>query len=124
MKTNKGIENLIPESHVLTAEERSRGGVNSAQNKRIRRKASAIAEDILSCKLRAEDIPEGITVEDDTVISGIIAQLARKSLDGSLKACEMLLSLTGDYSKQMKIEAVTAVEDESLRLMEEYFARK
>lgn len=116
MSKDNRSKNLIPEAHKLTAEERSRGGINSGESRRERRKAYEIAESILSGSLRKEDIPEGIELDNADVITGIIAALARKSLDGNIRAAEMLLTISGDYSKKMELNSNNVIiEDASLR---------
>lgn len=120
MSKDNRSKNLIPEAHKLTAEERSKGGINSGESRRERKKAYEVAESILSGSLRTEDIPEGIELDNADVITGIIATLARKSLDGNIRAAEMLLTISGDYSKKMDLN--TTIDDESLRRMNEDFA--
>jgi len=123
MKPNKGHENLIPESHKLTPEEKSRGGINSAQSRREKKRSAEIAEDILSMTLRPEDIPEGIELTDADIKTGIIAMLARSALDGKTKSAEIILSLIGEYSQKMDINNTLNIEDASTIEMEDYFAR-
>lgn len=123
MSNNRRKENLIPAAHKLTTEERSRGGINSGESRRERKKAYEAAERILSGSLRSEDIPEGIDLKDADIITGIVAQLARKSLDGNVRAAELLLGISGDYNRRMELETHTSYEDESAREMEKYFAR-
>jgi len=123
MSKDKRKENLIPGSHKLTAEERSRGGINSAQSRREKRRSAEIAEDILSMTLRPEDIPKGIELTDADIKTGIIAMLARSALDGKTKSAEIILSLIGEYSQKMDINNTLNIEDASTIEMEEYFAR-
>ena len=118
---DKRIENLIPAAHKLTTEERSKGGINSGEVRRERRRAYEAAESILSGSLRMEDVPEGIELNDTDVITGIIAALARKSLDGNVRAAELLLTISGDYSKKMELDTHTSFEDPSSREMEKFF---
>ena len=118
MKKDKRAENLIPEAHKLTAEERSKGGINSGEVRRERKRASVVVESILSGSLRKEDAPEGIEIEDADIITGIIAQLTRKALDGNIRAAEMVLTISGDYSKKMELDTNNVIiEDASLRRM-------
>lgn len=123
MKSNKGRENLIPESHKLTAEERSRGGINSAQSRREKRRSAEIAEDILSMTLRPEDIPKGIELTDADIKTGIIAMLARSALDGKTKSAELILNLIGEYSPKLDVNNNLIIEDDSTREMDAFFAR-
>ena len=52
------------------------------------------------------------------VLTGIIAVLCKKALNGNLKSAELLLTLTGDYAKKMEVQA--DVYDESSALFGEY----
>ena len=120
----RGHENLIPGVHKLTREENRRGGVNSGVARRQKRSASEVAKMILEGSLRGEDIVEGIEVDDNSVICGIVAMLARKGLDGNVKATELLLTLAGEYEPRASVKANVVRDDESLRELDEYFARK
>lgn len=78
-------ENLIPASHKLTVEEQSRGG-----------KASAVSRSFRSAtKKRLREHPE--------LFNEIITMLMEKSLDGDLKAFELVLELSGESPKQMEL---------------------
>ena len=78
-------ENLIPAAHKLTVEEQSRGG-----------KASAVSRSFRSAtKKRLREHPE--------LFEEIITMLMEKSLDGDLKAFELVLELSGESPKQMEL---------------------
>lgn len=78
-------ENLIPAKHKLTVEEQSRGG-----------KASAVSRSFRSAtKKRLHEHPE--------LFEEIVTMLTDKTLNGDLKALELLLELSGESPKQMEI---------------------
>ena len=90
-------ENLIPASHKLTVEEQSRGG-----------KASAVSRSFRSAtKKRLREHPE--------LFEEIITMLMEKSLDGDLKAFELILELSGESPKQMEL----ALKKRELKLKEQ-----
>ena len=90
-------ENLIPASHKLTVEEQSRGG-----------KASAVSRSFRSAtKKRLREHPE--------LFNEIITMLIDKSLDGDLKAFELILELSGESPKQMEL----ALKKRELKLKEQ-----
>ena len=90
-------ENLIPAAHKLTVEEQSRGG-----------KASAVSRSFRSAtKKRLREHPE--------LFEEIITMLIEKSLDGDLKAFELVLELSGESPKQMEL----ALKKRELKLKEQ-----
>ena len=120
------MSNLIPGQHKLTVEEQSEGGKKSAKVRSQRRKAREIAEEILSMPIKKgkltdlDDINGFDQIENTDVLTSVIAGITRKAIDGSVRHAEMLLMLTGDYSKKMEIKPI--VEDESLeRLQREIY---
>lgn len=124
MQNDKRKSNLIP--HVLTPDENSIGGKNSARNRRNRKRAREVAEIMLSLPMHAgqmtniDDINSLLESDDmnTDVLTGIIAVLCKKALNGNLKSAELLLTLTGDYAKKMEVQA--DVYDESSALFGEY----
>ena len=123
---DKRSQNLIPQAHVLTPDESSTGGKNSARNRRNRKRAREVAEIMLSLPMHAgrmtnvEDINNLLESEDvnTDVLTGIIAVLCRKALDGNYRSAELLLTLSGDYTKKMEIQA--DVYDESSAMLGDY----
>lgn len=90
-------ENLIPAAHKLTVEEQSRGG-----------KASAVSRSFRSAtKKRLREHPE--------LFEEIITMLIDKTLNGDLKALELLLELFGESPKQMEL----ALKKRELKLKEQ-----
>lgn len=127
MQKDKRAENLIPQAHVLTPDESSIGGKVSAQNRRNRKRAREVAEIMLSLPMHAgqmtniEDINNLLESDADLntdVLTGIIATLCKKALAGNYRATELLLTLSGDYSKRMEVSA--DVHDESSALLGDY----
>ena len=126
MQKDKRAENLIPQAHVLTPDESSIGGKNSARNRRNRKRAREVAEIMLSLPMHAgkmtnvEDINNLLESDDmnTDVLTGIIAVLCKKALNGNYRSAELLLTLSGDYSKKMELQA--DIYDESSALLGNY----
>lgn len=78
-------KNLKPGAHKLTVEEQSKGGKSSGVSRGLR---SAI-------KKRLREEPETVQKICDMIID--------KTLDGDLKALELLVELLGESPKQMEI---------------------
>jgi len=107
--------NLIPGAHKLTPEENRLGGIKSGISKRERKRALEVARDILSMPVDngsltdVDDVPSLKDASEVTldVLSSILAKLAQKAINGDVKACKMLLTLSGDYSErqELKLEA-------------------
>lgn len=118
--------NLIPGQHKLTVEELSKGGKKSAKVRSQRKKAREIAEEVLSMPIKKgkltdlEDINGLDRVENTDVLTAIIASIARKATEGSVRHAEMLLTLTGDYSKKMEVRPVI---DDQADFLKDYFER-
>ena len=78
-------KNLIPGAHKLTVEEQSKGG-----------KASGVSRGFRSAvKKRLKD--------DPLLFDAIISKLIEMSLDGDLKAIDLLLELSGESPRQMEL---------------------
>lgn len=124
MQKDNPISNL--NQHVLTPDEQSIGGKNSARNRRNRKRAREVAEIMLSLPMHAgqmtniNDINNLLESDDmnTDVLTGIIAVLCKKALNGNYRSAELLLTLSGDYSKRMEIQA--DVHDESSALLGNY----
>jgi hypothetical protein len=119
------MSNLIPGQHKLTVEEQSEGGKKSAKVRSQRRKAREIAEEILSMPIKKgkltdlDDINGFDQIENTDVLTSVIAGITRKAIDGSVRHAEMLLMLTGDYSKKMEVKPV--IDDDQLAVLREEF---
>ena len=89
-------QNLIPGAHKLTVEEQSKGGKKSAVSRSFRS----------ATKKRLKEHPE--------LFDEIISMLERMSLEGDLKALDLLLELSGESPKQMEL----ALKKRELKLKE------
>lgn len=78
-------KNLIPGAHKLTVEEQSKGGKKSAVSRSFRS----------ATKKRLKERPE--------LFDEIISMLEQMSLNGDLKALDLLLELSGESPKQMEL---------------------
>lgn len=124
-------KNLKPIRSVSEAREKgAKGGKASGKVRAEKKAARDIAEVILSMPAEAGnlvDIEDADSLDDilhsnPSVKAAIIAKLARKAADGNIKAAELLLSITGDYSKSVSV-GITDI-DKSAAELDEYFARK
>ena len=123
--------NLKPIRSVSEAREKgAKGGKASGKVRAEKKAARDIAEVILSMPAEAGDLADiddadsldDILHSNPSVKAAIIAKLAKKAADGNIKAAELLLSLTGDYSKSVSM--AIAPTDKSLTEIDKYFARK
>ena len=130
MTHSKAKENLIPQAHVLTVDEQSKGGKASGVSRRQRKRVKDVADILLALPVEVGevvDIENLQTINDDTnidVITAISCEIIRQALDGNLNAIKLLFTLTGEYSTRYNIQACEVVDDESAREIDEYFARK
>lgn len=99
-------DNLIPGAHKLTREENSLGGINSAISRRAKKRALEIARDILSMPVdegSPTDVSEMSSLKDASeitldVLSLILVNMSKKAINGDLRACRDLLTISGDYT--------------------------
>lgn len=116
------MSNLIPGQHKLTVEEQSEGGRRSAEVRQQRKRAREIAETIFSLPLHKGetiDLADARSLDDckdADSLTVIIASLVKKATEGSVRHAELLLTLTGDYSKKVSLEHKP--DDETLKLLE------
>ena len=113
--------NLIPQAHVLTVDEQSKGGKKSGEvrreNKMIQEMVGnetfqKILEKIVSMYLKNgkhTDLEKTKSFEDfkgknPTVKVSILVSLVQKALKGDIRAIELLLAILGE-SPSIKIEA-------------------
>lgn len=129
--TDKRHENLIPQAHALTVEEQSKGGKASGVARRNRKRVREVADVLLALPISkgdVTDLEQLQTISEDTntdVITGILCNLIRQALDGSLRATQILFTMTGEYSNRYNIQAdATVHRDESLERLEEILRRK
>ena len=83
MANNK---NLVPQAHVLTVDEQSRGGKQSAR----KRKEKKLFKDALLLLLETEN-KDGKTYQDAVVVG-----LVKRSATGDPRAIELLLRIIGE----------------------------
>ena len=123
--------NLKPIRSVSEAREKgAKGGMASGKVRAEKKAARDIAEVILSMPAEAGnlvDIDDVDSLDDilhsnPSVKAAIIARLAKKAADGNIKAAELLLSITGDYSKSVSVGITD--KDKSAAELDKYFARK
>ena len=107
-------DNLIPQAHVLTVDELSKGGQNSAEARRRKRDIRLALEALLE-----KDITDkhGNTMSTAEAIA--IKQI-EKALKGDTKAFEVVRDSAGQKPSD-KIDVT--VNDDSTKEMNEYFAR-
>lgn len=105
-------DNLIPQAHKLTSEEKRLGGVNSSISRKEKKRALEVARDILSMPVdngSLTDVDDVSSLKDASevtldVLSSILAKLAQKAINGDVKACKMLLTISGDYSERQELK--------------------
>lgn len=111
-------DNLIPEAHKLTPEEKSLGGVNSVISRRAKKRALEIAREILSMPVDSgapKEVEEMSSLKDASevtldVLTLILVNMSKKAIQGDLRACRDLLTISGDYSTKQEVKIET--EDE------------
>ena len=108
--SQKSLNNLIPQAHVLTDEDRAKG----KQVQRERRSAQAAVNRILSCKLTPKQLKQyesmGNTVTgDETVIDLLMAGQARAAVDGSEKCARLILEYAGERSSINNAEGLISL---------------
>ena len=102
-------ENLIPQAHVLTVEEQSKGGKMSGEKRRQRKTLAEIGDmignlDIKSEKNRAILREAGIADEDMINDVGMIFRLNLKAQNGDTRAIELLSKLRGQFKEVQSVE--------------------
>lgn len=91
----------IPERkrHILTREDRSKGGTNSSEGKRERRKMKELINLAFSDIVKDEN-GEALNRKLMTAIN-----LVKKASEGDLKAIELALKVNGEYENKVDISA-------------------
>lgn len=102
-------QNLIPQAHVLTVEEQSKGGKISGEKRRQRKTLAEIGDmignlDIKSEKNRAILREAGIADEDMINDVGMIFRLNLKAQNGDTRAIELLSKLRGQFKEVQSVE--------------------
>lgn len=107
-------DNLIPQAHVLTVDELSRGGQNSAEARRRKRDIRLALEALLEKDISDKNGNVMTTTE------AIALKQIEKALKGDTKAFEVVRDTVGQKPTD-RIDLT--VNDDSAKEMDEYFAR-
>lgn len=104
------LNNLIPQAHVLTDEDRAKG----KQVQRERRSAQAAINRILSSKLTPKQIKQyelmgNTATGDETVIDLLMAGQARAAVDGSEKCARLILEYAGERASINNAEGLVSL---------------
>lgn len=127
LKKGKGFDSRTTEEQRKIARQ---GGIASGKARAEKKAARAIVEAVFSMPTGAGELTDlddvnsldEILQRNPSVKTAIIAGLAKKASEGNIKAAELLLSLSGEYSASVKM-AIQPI-DESAKELDEYFARK
>lgn len=113
-------KNLIPQAHVLTVEELSRGGVNSARARKKRKAFKQVFNELLAGELTpelAEALNEkstalGIDTAGFTVAEYIGLAQVVKAVSGDTKAFEVIRDTVGEKpadKQELDIKAIPKI---------------
>lgn len=97
-------DNLIPQAHVLTVEEASRGGIASGEARRAKKSRKELALEIANAKITNEAIKTkvkeitGLDDEDITGDAAVINGIYTEALNGNVQAFDRWEKLTSDDS--------------------------
>ena len=102
-------QNLIPQAHVLTVEEQSKGGKVSGEKKRQRKTLAQIGDMIGGLKVTSEknrEIMRQAGISDEDMIRDVesIFRLQLKASNGDAKSIELLAKLRGQFKEQIQAE--------------------
>lgn len=102
-------QNLIPQAHILSVEEQSKGGIKSGEVRRRKKTLAQIGDmigalEIKSPKNRAIMSKAGIKDEDLINDVGMMFRLNLKAQNGDIRATELLAKLRGQYKEQVSAE--------------------
>jgi len=103
-------QNLVPQAHVLTVEEASKGGKASGLARKQKRTMREIAEAIGNMELKNPKLLasmheagfEDPITNDDAAFFGLI----RKAMTGDPSAMKLLAEMRGQYSTRVEVEPV------------------
>lgn len=104
--------NLIPQAHVLTVEEQSKGGKKSGEVRREKKTFQELAETLMSMPMKngkCTDIDKIKSFADfkgknPTIKLSMLIAVMQKGLKGDLRAVELILAILGE-NPSIKIEA-------------------
>lgn len=105
-------QNLIPQAHVLTVEEASKGGKRSGETRRLKKTVKEELESLMSMPMKngknieVENIKNfaDFKNKNPSVRLAMLIALVQKALKGDIRAFELLLAILGE-SPSIKIEA-------------------
>lgn len=97
-------ENLIPQAHILTVEEQSKGGKASVESRRERKTFQKLAEAALSAAVQDEDLKEfalkyGANEEELDVKMLTVLGMVASAIKGNHHAFDRLFELSGDNNE-------------------------
>lgn len=104
-------DNLIPQAHVLTVDEASKGGKNSAEARRRKRDMRETCEIILAMTLEDPEMAKAMDIEDIkslaeangknlTLQDAMIMKQAQLALMGSHRSFELIRDTVGEKPKE------------------------
>lgn len=104
-------DNLIPQAHVLTVDEASKGGKNSAEARRRKRDMRETCEIILAMTLEDPEMAKAMDIEDIkslaeangknlTIQDAMIMKQAQLALMGSHRSFELIRDTVGEKPKE------------------------
>lgn len=100
--------NLIPQSHVLTLEDQSKGGKASVEARRAKKTRRELALQIANSKITNKEIARlvknntGLDIEDITGDAAVINGLYTAALQGNIQAYDRWEQLTADQANDNK----------------------
>lgn len=105
-------ENLIPQAHILTVEEQSKGGKKSGEVRREKKTFQELAETLMSMPMKngkCADVGKIKSFADfkgknPTIKLSMLVAVIQKGLKGDLRAVELILAILGE-NPSIKIEA-------------------
>lgn len=107
-------QNLIPQAHVLSVEEASRGGIASGEARRAKKSRRELALQIANAQIKNEKIRSavkkttGLNDEDITGDAAIVNGLYTAAMQGDVKAYDRWEQLTADTSSDNKVYELPA----------------
>ena len=105
-------QNLIPQAHVLTVEEASKGGKRSVESRREKKKTQELVKALMSMPMKNGKCTDIENIKSFADLKGknpnvqltMLVAIVQKALKGDVRAFELLLAILGE-SPSIKIEA-------------------
>lgn len=95
-------DNLIPQAHILTVEEASKGGKNSAKVRADKKTYRKLAEDILSLDIKEKSLLKELRsfgIEDQSIKALTLLGMIKAAAGGNHHAFDRLLELSGEKNE-------------------------